>query len=125
MHIHICNKPIIKTLQSTINITSSEAEFFTIRCGINQAIHLHDISKIIVIMDSIHAAKKIFNPSSHLLQKHASFILNNLREFLTCHQKNMIEFWECPSKSKWNLYKKVNIETKSFNLTPLLLNKNS
>ena len=125
MHIHVCNKPIIKMLHHTINITSSKAKFFTIRCSINQATHLHGISKIIVVMDSIHVAKKIFDPLFHLLQKHVTFILNDLREFFTCHQENMIKFWECPSKSKWNLYKRVNIETKSFNLTPLLPNKNS
>jgi len=80
-HIHVCNKPIIKMLHYAINVTSSEAEFFAIRCGINQATHLHGISKIIVVMDSIHAAKNIFNPSSHPLQKHVAFILNDLREF--------------------------------------------
>ena len=48
-----------------------------------------------------------------------------LESFFTHHQENMIKFWECPSKSKWNLYKRVNIETKLFNLTPLLPNKNS
>jgi len=99
-HIHIHNKLIIKTLHHTINITSSEAEFFAIRCGINQATHLYGISKIIVVTDSIHVAKKIFDPLSHLLQKHVAFILNDLREFFTHHQENMIKFWECPSKSK-------------------------
>jgi len=104
---------------------SSKAEFFAIRYGINQAIHLHGISKIIVITDSIYAVKKIFNPLSHPLQKHAAFILNSLRGFFTCHQENTIVFWECPSKSKWNLHKRVDIETKLFNLIPLLPNKNS
>jgi len=70
MHIHVCNKPIIKMLHHTINITSSQAKFFTIRRGINQAAHLYGISKIIVVIDLIHAAKKIFDPLSHLLQKH-------------------------------------------------------
>jgi len=99
-HIYVCNKLIIKMLHHAINVMSSEAEFFTIRCGINQATYLHGISKIIVVMDSIHAAKKIFNPSSHPLQKHAAFILNDLREFFTHHQENTIKFWKCPSKSK-------------------------
>ena len=66
-HIHIHNKLIIKILHYTINIMSTEAEFFAIRCGINQAIHLYDIFKIIVIIDLIHIAKMIFNPLSHLL----------------------------------------------------------
>ena len=124
-HIYVCNKPIIKILHHAINITSSEAEFFAIRCGINQATHLHSISKVIVVTDSIHVAKKIFEPSSHLLQKHVAFILNDLREFFTHYQENTIEFWKCSSKSKKNLHKRVTIETKLFNLILLLPNKNS
>ena len=124
-HIYVCNKPIIKMLHHAINITSSEAEFFAIRCGINQATHLHSISKVIVVTDSIHVAKKIFEPSSHLLQKHVAFILNDLREFFTHYQENTIEFWKCSSKSKKNLHKRVTIETKLFNLILLLPNKNS
>ena len=34
-HTHIHNKPVIKTLHYTVNIMSTEAELFTIRCGIN------------------------------------------------------------------------------------------
>ena len=98
-HIHVHNRPVVKTFHRVINITSTEAEFFAIRCGINQAAYLQDISKIIVVMDSIHAAKKIFNPSSHMLQKQVALILNDLRKFFTCHQENTIKFWECPSKS--------------------------
>ena len=46
-------------------ITSTEAELFAIRCGINQACSKENISKVIVITDSIHAAKKIFDSKSH------------------------------------------------------------
>ena len=107
---------------------STEAKFFAIRCGINQAAHLQGIqgiSKIIVVTDSIHAAKKIFDSSSHMLQKQAALILNDLRKFFTHHHENVIKFWECPSKSNWKLHKNIDIKTKSFNLTPLFLNKNS
>jgi len=99
-YVHIHNKPIIKTLYHASNITSTEAEFFTIRCGINQATHLHSISKIIIVIDLIHIAKKIFDPSSHSLQKYVAFILKDLRVFFPCHQENIIKFWECPSQSK-------------------------
>jgi len=85
VHVHIHNKPIIKTFHHASNITSTEAEFFVIRCGINQAIHLHGILKIIVVTDSIHVAKKIFDPSSHPPQKHVAFILKNLRKFFSRH----------------------------------------
>ena len=37
VYIYIHNNPIIKTLYYTINISSTKAELFIIRCGINQA----------------------------------------------------------------------------------------
>ena len=68
-HIHVHNRLVIKTLYHVVNITSTEAEFFTIRYSINQAAHLQNISKIIVVIDSIHVAKKIFDPFLNMLQK--------------------------------------------------------
>ena len=122
-HIHVYNKPVVKTLYHTVNITSMKAEFFVLYCGINQASHLHNISKIIVISNFIHATKKIFDPSSHSFQKQSTFILRDLREFFNHHPENIIESWECLSKSNWHLHKAVNADTKSFYLTSLLPNK--
>jgi len=34
-HIHIHNHSITKTIHHAVHVTSSEAELFTIRCGIN------------------------------------------------------------------------------------------
>ena len=123
VHIHVFNKPMVKTLHHAVNMTLSEAEFFAIRCSINHAVLSHETSKIIIVTDSIHIAKKIFDPSSHMFQKQAAFILSELREFFNCCNTNTIEFWECPSKSNWHLHKAVSLDTKSFNLTSLLLNK--
>jgi len=78
VHIHVHNKLIVKILHHTINVTSTEAEFFAIKYGINQVSHLQDISKIIVVTNLIHIAKKIFDSSSHPLQKQVALILNNL-----------------------------------------------
>jgi len=122
-HIHVHNKPVVKTLHHTVNITSIEVEFFALCCGINQASRSCNISKIVVITDSIHATKKIFDPSSHPLQKQSASILRDLREFFNCHPDNVIKFWECPSKSNWHLHKTININTKSFYLTSLFPNK--
>jgi len=66
-HIHVHNKPVVKTLYYTVNVTSTEVEFFALRYGINQVTSFHEISKIIVITDSFHAVKKIFNILSHPL----------------------------------------------------------
>ena len=99
-HIHIHSKPIVKILHHAVNVTSTEAELFAIRCGINQATNLNDISKIIVVTDSIHTARKIFDPISYPFQKHSAAILNELWVFFSHYQENSIEFWECPSQCK-------------------------
>jgi len=80
-HMHTYNNPITKTLHCVVHITSTKAELFAIRCDINQASNCNDISKIIVITDSIHVAKKIFNPSLHPFQAHFVAILSELQEF--------------------------------------------
>ena len=114
-HIHIQNEPINKTLHHAVNITSTEAKLFAIRCSVNQATNSSDISKIIVIMDSIHAARKIFNMSSYSFQIHMAAILRKLCLFFSHSQDNLIEFWECPSRCNWPLHKVFNKETKPFN----------
>ena len=96
-HVHIHNKPIIKTLHYTVNIISTKAELFAIRCNINQATNSASISKIIVVTDLIHIARKIFDLSSHSFQSHTAIILKELQTFFLYHQENLIEFWEYPS----------------------------
>ena len=34
-HIHVSNNLVIKTLYHTVNVTSTKAELFAIRCNIN------------------------------------------------------------------------------------------
>jgi len=48
--LHICNDQniIAKTIHYAMNITSTEAELFAIRCGINQAIQVPKVEQIIV-----------------------------------------------------------------------------
>jgi len=87
-HTHVHNKPLIKTIHHAVYITSSEVELFAIRCGINQASNLSDILKIIVVTDSIHVAKRIFDPSTYLFQVHAAIILKELQLFFSYHQNN-------------------------------------
>ena len=116
-HMHISNQPLIKTLHHAAFITSTEAEMFTIRCGINQATSKTNISKIIVITDSIHAAKRIFDLSSHLFQNQSMAILGDLRHFFSKDLNNSIEFWECSSCFDWHLHKTVNVEIKALNPT--------
>jgi len=53
-HIYLFFSSTKKTLHYTVDITITEAELFTIRCGINQAVWIPDFSHIIVITDTLH-----------------------------------------------------------------------
>jgi len=75
------DKPLTKTIHHAINVTSTEAKLFAIRCGINQSICFNNISKIIVITNSIHTARRIFDPSSHSFQTMSAVILLDLHDF--------------------------------------------
>ena len=66
LHIHSYNKPVVKTMHRAINITTTEAELFVIHYGINQVVANSDVSHIMIITDSLHALKRIFNSSVHL-----------------------------------------------------------
>jgi len=91
-HVHIANCPLTKTVHHASFVTSTEAELFAIRCGINQACSIDSVSKIIVITGSIHAAKKIFDSESHPYQLHSAAILSELQRFFNSNLNNSIEF---------------------------------
>ena len=78
-YVHIVNRPLTKTIHHASFVTSTEAELFAIRCGINQACSIDSVSKIIVVTDSIHAAKKIFDSKSHPYQLYSAAILSELQ----------------------------------------------
>ena len=109
-HVHI---------HHVVNITSTEVELFAIRCSINQAICLPNTNWIVVIMDFIHTAKKIFDLLLHPYQIYSSAISYELRKFFKQNSNNSIEFWDFSSHCKWSLHDIVNRETKKFNLTPI------
>ena len=90
-YVHQANHSLIKTVHHATFVTSSEAELFAIRCGINQVCNKEGVSKIFVITDSIYAAKNIFNSSLHPYQSHFMAILSELRRF-NKSQDNFIEF---------------------------------
>jgi len=122
-HIHICDRPIVKTVYYATNVMTTEAELFVIRCSINQAVNLPGITKIIVIIDSIHMARFIFDSSIYLFQVHLAAISKELRKFFLTNNNNLIEFWECFNHCNWPLFKVVDRDTKQFCQTPLLPSK--
>ena len=99
-HMYICNHPLTKTVHHAVYIMSTEAEIFAIRCGINQVYSKKNISKIVIITNSIHATKKIFDSKSHSYQLHTTAILQELHWFFAKDQNNSIKFWECHSRLK-------------------------
>jgi len=43
-HVHVHDSPVIKMIHHEVNIMSTEAELFVIRCSINQATYLPNIN---------------------------------------------------------------------------------
>ena len=117
-YIHLVDHPLTKTVHHAVFVTSTEAELFTIRHSINQACTKENVLKIVVVSDSIYAAKKIFDSKSHPYQIYTMAILSELCWFFNINQENSIEFWECPSCLKWRFHQDVNKDSKSFNPTP-------
>ena len=78
IYIHTFDKLLMTMIHHGIHVTSTEAELFTIRCGINQSLSVNNISKIVVITDSIHAVKKVFDLSIHPYQTQLAAILLDL-----------------------------------------------
>jgi len=115
-YIYLYNNPVIKTLHHAVNIMFTEAKLFTIRYCINQATQLANINCIIVITDSLYAAKQIFDSSLHPYQIHLAIIPRKLKKFFIRDQWNFIEFLECLSHDKWILHDIINKEMKKFDL---------
>ena len=118
-HIYSPSNPIKKTIHHAVNVISTEAELFVIRCAINQAIQIPNINHITIVMDAIYAVQHIFDLSVHPYQLQAIVILKELREFFNKNSSNSIDFWDCSSNNNWPLHSVVDKETKKFNLTPL------
>jgi len=106
-----------------MNITSTKAELFTIRCSINCTTQMQDIAHIIVITDDIPAVKYIFNMFIHPYQLHSIAISKDLRGFFSKNSNNSILFWGCPSNDKWPSHLLVNNKLKCLKMNPVLLSK--
>ena len=124
-HIHISNRPLSKTHHHLAFVMSIGVELFAIRCSINQASSIDNISKIIVATDSIYTARKIFDILPHPYQIHTTAILEDLCTFFSKNSINSIEFWESSSCFNWHLHKTVDCESKSSNHTPIFPCKTS
>jgi len=75
-----------------------DAELFAIQLGVVKTTSF-DIKCIVIITDSLTAAKKAIDTSIHLGQAHSLAIVQALRGFFTNHPDHSIYFWDCLSKA--------------------------
>jgi len=68
LHIYSGSIILAKTIHYTINITSTKVESFTVKCSINQAVQVHNVTYISIVTDIILSAKQIFDSSLHPYQ---------------------------------------------------------
>jgi len=106
-----------------MNVLSTEAEIFAIRCGISQASQIYGVTSIVIIIDTIHAANYIFNTSIHPYQIYTITISSNLGKFFNKNDNNLISFWDCFSNDKWPSHLLVNKESKYHKMNPILFSK--
>ena len=118
-HIYSFNNLLKKILHYVINNTSTETELFVLRYRLDQVVQILDFSHIIVIIDVLYVAQKIFNMTLYPYQLQSIAISQKLWVFSNQYLNNSIEFWNCPSSENWHLHVVVNKETKNFNLIPL------
>ena len=91
-HIHSFNKPVIKTIHRAINVTTTKAKLFAIQCSINQAVANFNTNHIVVITDSLHTARRIFDFSVYPHQIYSAVIFQELKEFFSKDAYNYIKF---------------------------------
>jgi len=78
--------------------TALDAELFAIRLGVVKATSFN-IKCIVIITDSLTAARRAVDASVHSGQAHSLAIVQALRSFFTNHPDRSIHFWDCPSKA--------------------------
>jgi len=83
--------------------TALDAELFAIRLGVVKATSF-DIKCIVIITDSLPAARRAVDASVQSGQAHSLAIVQALRDFFTNHPDHSIHFWNCPSKAQWSLH---------------------
>ena len=63
-----------------------------------------DVKCIVIITDSLTAARRAVDASVYSGQAYSLAIVQALRGFFTNHPDCSIHFWDCPSKAQWSLH---------------------
>ena len=61
-----------------------------------------DVKCIVIITDSLTAARRAVDASVYSGQAYSLAIVQALRGFFTNHPDCSIHFWDCPSKAQWS-----------------------
>jgi len=93
--------------------------------GLIPAMEKENVHDIIVITNSIAAAKKIFESKTDPLQNMFIPVTSAIDSFFRKGSRNKIQFWFCPSKAKWPKHKLVNDQVKADNHAPIFPRKES
>ena len=91
--------------------------------GLIPAIGRDNIYDIIVITDSISAAKKILKSKVDPLQNIFIPITSVIKVYLKKDGRNKIHFWYCPSKAKWPRHQLVDSQVKASKCPPVFSSK--
>ena len=83
-----------------MNYLTTKAKLFVIRCGISQETLMQNITWIVIIINAILAAKKIFDTFYYSYQLYSITISNDLRKFFSKNSSNTITFWDYSSDNK-------------------------
>ena len=83
--------------------TALDAELFAIRLGVTKVTSFN-VKHIILITDSLSAARRAVDLAVHSGQAHSLAIICALRQFFTESPDQLIDFWDCPSNAQWSLY---------------------
>lgn len=91
-HVFLNCGELSKKIYYVVNVTITEAKLFAIKCTINQSCQFANTNKIIIIMDTIHVVKKIFDLLVHLYQLQAIKAVQYLMDFFNIDSNNTVEF---------------------------------
>jgi len=96
-----------------------------IHTGLIPAMEIDNIHDIMVITDSITAARKILESKVDPLQNMFILLAVAVKTFLSKDGRNKIHFWYCPSRAEWPRHKLVDDQVKATLCAPTFPSKES
>jgi len=96
-----------------------------IHTGLTPAMEMDGVHDIMVITDSITAAKKILESKVNPLQNMFIPLASAIKTFLSKDSRNKIRFWYCPSKAEWPRHKLIDDQVKASSCTSTFPSKES